>query len=72
MADAIRVDFQPFGRPKGGDAVVFVGEDGKLTDRVAQELGPEAVEAIAKAVKLDRFKGKPQTALTALAPDALK
>jgi leucyl aminopeptidase len=72
MADAIRVDFQPFGRPKGGDAVVFVGEDGKLTDRVAHELGREAVEAIAKAAKLDRFKGKPQTAVTALAPDALK
>ncbi|MDQ4135559.1 MAG: leucyl aminopeptidase, partial [Pseudomonadota bacterium] len=72
MADAIRVDFQPFGRPKGGDAIVFAGEDGRLTERVARELGREAVDLVARAGKLERFKGKPQTALTLPAPDALK
>jgi leucyl aminopeptidase len=72
MADAIRVDLQPFGRPKGGDLVVLLGEDGKPTERVAQELGPEAVDLIAKAVKLERFKGKPNTAFAVPAPDALK
>jgi leucyl aminopeptidase len=72
MADAIKVDFQPFGRPKAGDAVVFVGEDGKLTERVARELGREAAELIAKAAKLERFKGKPNTAFAIPAPDGLK
>jgi leucyl aminopeptidase len=72
MAEAIRVDFQPFGRPKGGDAIVFAGDDGKLSERVAQELGREAADLVARAAKLERFKGKPQTALTVPAPDASK
>jgi leucyl aminopeptidase len=72
MADAIKVDFLPFGRPKGGDAIVFVGDAGQVTERVAQELGPEAVSLIARIAKLERFKGKPQSAMTIPAPDGLK
>ena len=72
MADAIKVDFLPFGRPKGGDAIVFAGDDGQVTERVAQELGRDAVSLIARIAKLERFKGKPQSAMTIPAPDNLK
>ena len=72
MADAVRVDFQPFGLPKGGDAVVFVGDDGKLPERVAATLGREAADVIARAAKIERFKGKPKTALAIAAPDGSK
>ena len=72
MADAIRVDFQPFGLPKSGDAVIFVDDGGKLPDRVAQTLGREAAEVIARTAKIERFKGKPKTALVIPAPDGSK
>jgi leucyl aminopeptidase len=72
MADAIRVDFQPFGLPKGGDAVVFVGDDGKLADRVAETLGRETSNLIAKTAKIERFKGKPNSAFAVPAPDGSK
>jgi leucyl aminopeptidase len=72
MADAVRVDFQPFGLPKGGDAVVFVADDGKLPERVAATLGREAADVIARSTKIERFKGKPKTALAIPAPDGSK
>jgi leucyl aminopeptidase len=72
MADAIRVDFQPFGPAKAGDAVVFAGEDGKLPDRISGILGQEAADLVARTAKIERFKGKPQTALAIPAPDGSK
>jgi hypothetical protein len=43
MADAVRIEFQPFGLPKGGDLVVFAGDDGAVSETVAARLGPEIV-----------------------------
>jgi leucyl aminopeptidase len=72
MADAIKVDFQPFGVPKGGDAVVFMGDDVKLPEQVADLLGPETAELVTRAAKIERFKGKPNSALAVAVPDGMK
>src|SRR5919205_430677 len=72
MADAIKVDFQPFAAPKGGDAVVFVGDNGELPPRIREILGQDAADLVARTAKIERFKGKPQSALTVAAPDGAK
>ncbi|HEX2726694.1 MAG TPA: M17 family peptidase N-terminal domain-containing protein, partial [Beijerinckiaceae bacterium] len=72
MADAIRIEFQPFGLPKGGDLVVFAGEDGTLSETVSQRLGRDGVQLVANAARAERFKGKPQTALAIPAPAGLQ
>jgi leucyl aminopeptidase len=72
MADAIRIEFQPFGLPKGGDLVVFAGEDGTLGEAVSERLGRDGADLIAAAARAERFKGKPQTALAIPAPRGLQ
>jgi leucyl aminopeptidase len=72
MADAIRIEFQPFGLPKGGDLVVFAGEDGTLGEAVSERLGREGADLIAAAARAERFKGKPQTVLAIPAPRGLQ
>jgi leucyl aminopeptidase len=72
MADAIKIDIQPFALPKDGDAVVFVGDDGELTASVAEALGRDMVGLVARTAKIDRFNGKPNTALAISAPNGLK
>ena len=69
MAASVKIDFQPFGRPAGGDVVVFVGDDLKVAG--AAGIGGVA-EAIARAAGPERFKGKPNTALSIPAPDGLR
>ena len=39
MAASVKIDFQPFGAPAGGDLVVFVGHDLKPAD-AALEIEP--------------------------------
>jgi leucyl aminopeptidase len=68
MAEAIKIDFQPFGAPKGGDLVVFVGDDLRLTDAVATRLGSDVADLVARAAAAERFKGKSQTAISLPAP----
>jgi leucyl aminopeptidase len=72
MADAIRIDFQPFGLPKGGDLVVFAGENGTLSEAVSDQLGQEVAELIASAARIERFKGKSHSALVIPAPQRLQ
>jgi leucyl aminopeptidase len=64
MAEAIKVEFQPFALPKGGDLVVFVGETGKAGEKTAEILGSELAELIRKAAKSERFKGRAKTAMS--------
>jgi leucyl aminopeptidase len=71
MADAIRIEFQPFGLPKSGDLVVFAGEEGTLSEAVSARLGRDVAELIASAGRAERFKGKPQSALAIPAPRGL-
>ena len=70
MAASVKIDFQPFGAPAGGDLVVFVGDDLKPAD-AALEIEPRIKDAIAGAAGPERFKGKPSTALTIPAPAGL-
>src|SRR3954454_22195010 len=70
MASTTKIDFQPFGPGKGGDLVVFVGDDLKPGEAAAG-LGPGIAELIAKAAPAERFKGKPQTALSVATPAGL-
>jgi leucyl aminopeptidase len=71
MADSLKVEFKAPALPAGGDLVVFVGEDLKPTAAVARLLGAKAVDLIARAAPIERFKGKAQTAMTVAAPAAL-
>ena len=70
MADSLKVEFKAPGALSGGDLVVFVGEDLKPTPAVARQIGAKAVELIARAAPIERFKGKAQTAMTIAAPAA--
>src|SRR3954454_19124249 len=70
MASTTKIDFQPFGPGKGGDLVVFVGDDLKPGEAAAG-LGSGIAELIAKAAPGERFKGKPQTALSIATPAGL-
>src|SRR4051812_6422828 len=48
MAASVKIDFQPFGTPVGGDLVVFVGDDLKPAD-AALEIDPKIKDLIASA-----------------------
>jgi leucyl aminopeptidase len=49
---------------------VFVGEDLKPTPEVAKLIGTKAVDLIAKAAPIERFKGKAQSAMALATPAA--
>jgi leucyl aminopeptidase len=68
MPDSLKVEFKPFGPVQGGSLVVFVGEDLKPSAAVAKQIGPKAVDLIEKAAPIERFKGKPLSAMTLPAP----
>ena len=70
MAASVKIDFQPFGAPAGGDLVVFVGDDLRAADP-ALAVEPRIKDAIAGAAGPERFKGKPNTSLTIPAPAGL-
>jgi leucyl aminopeptidase len=70
MADSVKIDVQGFGATKGGDLVVFVGEDLKLSDAAAARV-EGAGDLIARLAPLERFKGKAQTAFTIPMPQGL-
>src|SRR4051794_19144938 len=74
MASTVKIDFQALGQAlgpaSGGDLVVFVGDDLKPGEGAAR-LGPGIAELIAKAAPAERFKGKPQTALSVATPAGL-
>jgi len=72
MAGTVKIDFQPFGSLKGGDAVVFVGDDLKLGSTAEQWLGASASELIGRVAAIERFKGKAQSAITIAAPAGLQ
>ena len=70
MATSVKIDFQPFGGPAGGDLVLFVGDDLKVAGAaagIAEGIG----ELIARTAGPERFKGKPSTALAVPAPEGV-
>jgi leucyl aminopeptidase len=71
MTASVKIDFQPFGRPAGGDLVVFVGDDLRPAGAaagIAETIG----DLIAKAAAPERFKGKTSTTLAIPAPAGLQ
>ena len=58
MADSIKIDFKAFGAVEGGDLVVFVGDDLKPGPAAAKQIGAKALDLIARAAPIERFKGK--------------
>ncbi|GJD47647.1 Cytosol aminopeptidase [Methylobacterium crusticola] len=76
MADGISIEFESIGSAKageaGGDLVVFVGEDLALSPRAAEIAGAGASELVARAAAVERFKGKPNSALVLTAPAGLR
>jgi leucyl aminopeptidase len=70
MAASVKIEFQPFGAPKGGDLVLFVGDDLRPAGTAA-ELADGAGALIARAAAVERFKGKPNTVLAIPAPAGL-
>jgi leucyl aminopeptidase len=71
MADSLKIDFQAHGAVGAGDLVVFVGENLKPTPAVAKQIGPKAVDLIAKAAAAENFKGKAKSTMSITAPSAL-
>ena len=71
MAASVKIDFQPFGAPTGGDLVVFVGDDLRPSEAAAA-IGAGIGELIARAAGPERFKGKPNSALAVPAPEGLE
>ena len=67
MAAPITIDVQAFGPIKGGDLVVFVSDNLKVTDAVSAQLGAVA-ELIGRVAAGEKFKGKPNSALMVPAP----
>jgi leucyl aminopeptidase len=70
MAAPITIDVQAFGPTKGGDLVVFVDDNLKITDAVSRRLGTVA-DVIGRVAVSERFKGKPNTALVIPAPQGI-
>jgi len=70
MPKTVSISYSPLALPKGGTAVVFVGADGRPTPAVAALLGEETLSLIARAVTVERFKGKAGSVMTLLAPNA--
>ena len=71
MAASVKIDFQPFGAPAGGDLVVFVGDDLRPADPALAARAEDPAMLIAGRAGPERFKGKPNTALTIPAPAGL-
>jgi leucyl aminopeptidase len=71
MADSLKIDFQAHGAVGAGDLIVFVGENLKPTPAVAKQIGPKAVDLIAKAAAAENFKGKAKSTMSITAPSAL-
>ncbi len=70
MPKTVTTSFAPLALPKGGSLVVFVGADGRPSAQVAELLGDELLQAIARAGAVERFKGKAGSSLTLLSPGA--
>ncbi|MBD8908774.1 leucyl aminopeptidase [Methylorubrum zatmanii] len=69
MAGGIEIAFEPLSsRARGGDLVVFVGDDLALSGTASESLGRPGAELVARAAASERFKGKSQTALSLPAP----
>ncbi|WP_262029909.1 leucyl aminopeptidase [Microvirga sp. Mcv34] len=68
MADSFKIDFQAPGKVETGDLIVFVGDDLKPSGAVAAQLGPKAVDLIAKAAAAETFKGKAKSAMSIVVP----
>ena len=64
MPKTVSISYSPLALPKGGTAVVFVGADGRPTPAVAALLGEETLSLIARAVTVERFKGKAGSVMT--------
>ncbi|KAA2234389.1 leucyl aminopeptidase [Salinarimonas soli] len=70
MADSVKLDFQPFAMPDGGDLVVLAGDDLALSPEAREGLG-EAAGLVTRAAAAERFKGKSKQALVVVAPAGL-
>ena len=69
MAGGIEIAFEPLSsRGRGGDVVVFVGDDLALSGAAAEILGRQGADLVARAAASERFKGKAQSALVLPAP----
>src|SRR5215203_3324288 len=72
MAESIKIEFQPVAPVKGGDLVIFVGDDLKPAPSVGKLLGAKSLELVSRVAPLERFKGKAQSAITVPAPPGLE
>jgi leucyl aminopeptidase len=72
MADSFKIEFQPAAASlAGGDVVAFVAEDLAPSPGVAEQLGSKVTELLARTAGIERFKGKPLSAMTIVAPAEL-
>lgn len=72
MSDRLKFSFVAPALPSGGTLVVFAGEDLAPAPAVVDLLGPAAVEAIARAMTAEKFKGKPKSSLVVPGPAGLQ
>ena len=69
MAGGIEIAFEPLtSRARGGDLVVFVGDDLALSGAAVDALGRAGADLVARAAASERFKGKAQSGLSLPAP----
>ncbi len=69
MADRVAIDVKPLSAAVAADVVVPVGADGSPPEAVAKTIGDPAVAALAKAVAVERFKGKFKKTVAAIVAD---
>jgi leucyl aminopeptidase len=72
MADTLKIEFQAPGAPKGGDLVVFVGDDLKPSPAVAKRIGSNATDLITRAAPIERFTGKAKSSMVLAAPPSVQ
>ncbi|MFC0283220.1 leucyl aminopeptidase [Camelimonas abortus] len=68
MSDQIKIDFRGVEPIVGGDVVVFVGEDLRLTPLAQDLLGAAAQALVTRVAAVERFRGKARSVLTLTAP----
>ncbi|HEY8566471.1 MAG TPA: leucyl aminopeptidase [Beijerinckiaceae bacterium] len=70
MPDKLKIEFQPLGESRGGDLVVFAGDDLGLGEETAR-LHPALAERIGRLAATERFKGKAKSIMAVPAPDGV-
>lgn len=69
MAPRITFEIVPLAAPLGADIAILVGQERLIGTAAREWLGESGLAAFERAATIERFKGKPKTGLTLMAPE---